>query len=85
MIRSVHRLSRIPADVPCPGPLPSSDLFNHVCDLGLFLPMCFFSVPVIFSILISIFVCAAATLFCIWVMSDHVDALYIVTGSTHEL
>ena len=24
------------ADVPCLGPLPSSDLFNHVCDLGLF-------------------------------------------------
>ena len=25
-----------PAGVPCPGPLPSSDLFNHVCDLCLF-------------------------------------------------
>ena len=24
-----------PADVPCPGPLSSSNLFNHVCDLSL--------------------------------------------------
>ena len=24
------------ADVPCPGPLPSYNLFNHVCDLCLF-------------------------------------------------
>ena len=36
-----------PADVPCPGPLPSSDLFNHVYDLGLFsYPDVCFSVPV---------------------------------------
>ena len=36
-----------PADVPCPGSLPSSDLFNHVCDLCLFSyqHVCF-SVPV---------------------------------------
>ena len=27
------------ADVPCPGPLPFFDSFNHVCDL------CFFSYP----------------------------------------
>ena len=25
-----------PADVPCPGPLLSSDLFNYVCDLYIF-------------------------------------------------
>ena len=37
-----------PADVPCPGPLPSSDLFNHVCDLCLFsYPDVCFSVPVV--------------------------------------
>ena len=24
------------ADVPCQGPLPSSELFNHICDLCLF-------------------------------------------------
>ena len=34
-----------PADVPCPGSLPSSDLFNHVCDVCLFPypDVCFFS------------------------------------------
>ena len=36
-----------PADVPSPGPLPSSDLFSYVCDLGLFsYPDVCFSVPV---------------------------------------
>ena len=25
-----------PADVTCPGPLPSTDLFNHACDLYIF-------------------------------------------------
>ena len=36
-----------PAYVPCPGPLPSYDLFNHVCDLGLVsYPDVFSSVPV---------------------------------------
>ena len=36
-----------PADVPCPGPLPSSDLFHHVCELCLlsYLDICF-SVPI---------------------------------------
>ena len=37
-----------PADVPCPGPLPSSDLFNHICDLCLFsYPHVCFSVPIV--------------------------------------
>ena len=46
VIRSVQVIS-YPADVPCPGPLPSSDLFNHVCDHCIFsyLDICF-SVPV---------------------------------------
>ena len=35
-----------PADEPCPGPLPSSDLFNHACDLGLF------SYPDVFFVLV---------------------------------
>ena len=36
-----------PADVPCPGSLPSSDLFNHVYDLCLFsYPGVCFPVPV---------------------------------------
>jgi len=44
-----------PADVPCPGPLPSSDLFNHACDVWLF------SYP---DVCFSVLVCAAASLFC---------------------
>ena len=35
------------ADVPCPGPLPSFDVFKHVYDLRLFsYPGVCFSVPV---------------------------------------
>ena len=55
-----------PADMHCPGPLPSSDLFNHICDLFVFFyPDVCFSVLVcyLFNILLYIFVCAAATLF----------------------
>ena len=76
-----------PADVPCPGPLPSSDLFSHVCDLGLFSypDVCFLSPYVMFNILLSIFVCAAASLFFALVVSAHVSAPYVIVGSTHEL
>ena len=35
------------AEVPCPRPLPSSDLFSHVCDLCLCsFPDAGFSIPV---------------------------------------
>ena len=72
-----------PADVPCAGPFPFSDLFNHVCDLGLFsYPNVCFSVPVCD---VSIFICAAASLFFAWVVSVHVSAPYVIAGSTHEL
>ena len=75
-----------PADVPCPGPLPSSDLFNHVCDLGLFsYPyVCFLSRYVMFSILFSIFVYGAASLFFASVVSAHVSTPYAIAGSMHE-
>ena len=78
-----------PADVPCPGPLPSSDLFNHVCDLGLFSfsEVCFsirIRVRVIFNILLfSIFVCAAASLLLAWLVSSHVSVPYVIAGNTH--
>ena len=73
-------------DVPCPGPLPSSDLFNHACDLGLFsYPDVFLSRYVMFNIFLSIFVCAAASLFFAWVVSVHVSAPYVIAGSTNEL
>ena len=53
------------ADVPCPGPLPFSELFNHIYDLCLFSypDVCFLSQYVRFSIILSLFVCAAASLF----------------------
>ena len=40
---------------------------------------------VMFSILLSIFVCAAASLFFAWLVSAHVSALYVIAGSVHEL
>ena len=64
-----------PANVPCPGPLPSSDLFNHMCDFGLF------SFPhVSFSVHVCPFpsVCAAASLFFAWVASAHVSAMSLL-------
>ena len=63
----------------CPGPIPSADLFNHVCDLGLFSypVVCFLSRYAMFNILLSIFVCAAASLFFAWVVSTNVSAPYV--------
>ena len=40
---------------------------------------------VMFSILVSIFVSAAANLFFAWVVSAHVSAPYVIAGTTHEL
>ena len=40
---------------------------------------------VMFSILLSISVSAAAGLFFVWVVSAHVSMLYVIGGSTHEL
>ena len=76
-----------PADVRCPSPLPSSGLFNHVCDLCLSLiqMFVFLSRYVVVNIILSIFVCAAASLFFAWVVSAHVSAPYVSAGSTHKL
>ena len=67
------------ADMSCPGPLPSSDLFNHVCDFCLFSfpDLCFSdgSQYVMFNILLSIFVCAAASLFFGWVVRSSFHAV----------
>ena len=38
-----------------------------------------------FNILLSIFVCAAASLFFAWVVRAHVSAPYVIAGSTHGL
>ena len=48
--------------------------------------MCvFLSLYVMLSILLSIFVCAAASLFCACLVSVHVSAPYVIAGSTQEL
>ena len=39
----------------------------------------------IFNILLSIFVCAAASLFFVWVVCAHVSVPYVIVGNTHEL
>ncbi len=59
------------ADVPCPGPLPASDLFNHVCNLCVFsYPDVLFGVLVCdVNILLSICVCATAGLLVAWLVS----------------
>ena len=38
-----------------------------------------------FSIHLSIFVCAAASLFFAWMVSVHVSAPYVIAGNTQEL
>ena len=38
-----------------------------------------------FNILLSIFVCVAASLLFAWVVRVHVSAPYVIAGSTHEL
>ena len=45
----------------------------------------FLSQYVMFNILLSIFVCAAASVFFTWLVSAHVSAPYVIAGSTHEL
>ena len=81
-------LSVIPysADVPCPGPLPSSDLFNHACDICLFSypDACFFPLYVMFECSFpSLFVRLLAVL-CM-AGECHVSAPYVIAGSTPEL
>ena len=45
----------------------------------------FMSRYVMFNILLSIFVCAAASLFFAWVVSAHVSTPYVIAGSMHVL
>ena len=72
--------------VPCPRPLPSSDLFNHVCYLCLFsYPDVCFSVPVCNVLHTYFHLCTAGSLFVAWLVSVHVSAPYIIAGNTQEL
>ena len=53
--------------------------------LSLTQMLVFLSLYVMLSILLSIFVCAAASLFCACLVSVHVSAPYVIAGSTQEL
>ena len=85
VIRDVYRLSRIL--LLCSAQVHFSDFFNHVCDLCLFsYPDVFFSPGmVLLNIFLSIFVCAAASLFFAWLLSAQASAPYVIAGSTQEL
>ena len=52
--------------------------------LSLTQMLVFLSLYVMLSILLSIFVCAAASLFCACLVSVHVSAPYVIAGSTQE-
>ena len=67
----------------CPGPIPSSDLFNQV-NLGLFsYPDVSFSTSMLrlTYFFLSIFVCAATSVFFAWLMSAHAFPPYVMYRS----
>ena len=74
-------------DMPCPGPFHFSYSVDYIDDFVLSLTqmLVFLSLYVMLSILLSIFVCAAASLFCACLVSVHVSAPYVIAGSTQEL
>ena len=78
VIGSVHPLSRILLMCPAQLHIRFLTCLCRVGDLGLF------SCPhVMFNILLSIFVCAAGSLFFAYLESAHVNAPYVIAGSTH--
>ena len=52
---------------------------------GCCAPLFFLSPSVNFNLLLSIFVCSAASLFFAWMVSAHVFAQYIIAGYKHKL
>ena len=78
---------------PLATPLPAQDHFIFLAVLiismtfvlSLTQMLVFLSLYVMLSILLSIFVCAAASLFCACLVSVHVSAPYVIAGSTQEL
>ena len=75
-------------DMPCPGPFHFfiTVLITSVTFvLSLTQMLVFLSLHVMLSILLSILVCAAASLFCAWLVSVQVPAPYVIAGSTQEL
>ena len=77
-------------DMPCPGPFHFSHSVDYIyefCPLpnGLTQMLVLLSLYVMLSILLSILVCAAASLFCACLVSVQVSAPYVIAGSTQEL
>ena len=87
VIRTVHRLSRIL--LTCPAQVHFRLLTCSITSVTFvfsFTHMFVFLYRyVMFNILLSIFVCAATSLFFAWMVSAHVSAPYVIAGSTHEL
>ena len=74
-------------DMPCPGPFHFSHSVHYIYD---FCPLPdinvgLLSLYVMFSVLLSILVCAAASLFCACLVSIQVSAPYVIAGSKQEL
>ena len=74
-------------DIPCPEPFHLSHSVDYIYDFVLSVTqmLVFLSLYVMLSLLLSILVCAAASLFCACVVSVQVSTPYATAGSTHEL
>ena len=76
-------------DMPCPAQdhfiFLTVLIISMTFVLSLTQMLVFLSLYVMLSILLSIFVCAAASLFCACLVSVHVSAPYVIAGSTQEL
>ena len=76
--------------MPCPGPFHLSHITDYI-DLSMTFvfsltqTLAFLSLYVMFSKLLSILVCAAASFFCARLVSVQVSAPYVIAGSTQEL
>ena len=74
-------------DMPCPGPFHFCHSVHYIYD---FCPLpdpdvVLLSLYAMLSILLSILVCAAASLFCACLVSVQISAPYVIAGSTQEL
>ena len=58
---------------------------DHLIFLTVLIMLVFLSLHVMLSILLSILVCAAASLLCACLITVQVSAPYVIAGSTHEL
>ena len=74
-------------DIPCPEPFHLSHSVDYIYDFVLSLTqmLVFLSLYVMLSLLLSILVCGAASLFCACLVSVQVYAPYATAGSTQEL